>query len=161
MRRSNLLAITVLVIGSCQMVGYLTDIRLLRGIGLASGVAPFPKVFCEADGYEAFAADFELQGIRPNGSLWTRPLDPNLYARIDGPYNRRNVYGATLAFAPRLPDDLRASLITHALSPDSDLRRELDIPANLTDLKVIITPRSGEPHGPWSCSSHGELTEIR
>ncbi|MBK1826610.1 hypothetical protein [Haloferula rosea] len=161
MNPSNLLAIAVLGIGSTQMLGYLTGSRILRGIGLASGVAPFPKVFCEADGYEAFAASFHLEGVRPDGTRWTCPLDPERYARIKGPYNRRNVHGATLAFAPRLPDDLRASLISSALCPDSDLRRELDIPADLTDLRVIITPRPDEPHGPWSCNTHGELTEIR
>ena len=161
MNASNLLAIAVLVIGSTQMLGYLTGSRVLRGIGLASGVAPFPKVFCEADGYEAFAASFHLEGVQPDGTRWTCLLDPERYARIKGPYNRRNVHGATLAFAPRLPDDLRASLISRALSPDSDLRRELDIPADLTDLRVIITPRPDEPHGPWSCNTHGELTEIR
>lgn len=160
MKLPNILAVLVLAIGSTQMVGYLTDSRILRGIGLASGVAPFPKVFCEADGYEAFAARFHLEGTRPDGSRWTCPLDPERYAQIKGPYNRRNVHGATLAFAPRLPDELRSSLISQALSPDSDLRRELDIPSDLTDLRVIITPRHDEPHGPWSCNTHGELTEI-
>jgi len=160
MKRFNILAIVVLVIGSTQIVGYLTGSRTLRGIGLASGIAPYTKVFCEADGYEAFAASFRLEGTRPDQSLWSCPLDPERYALIEGPYNRRNVHGATLAFAPRLPDELRASLISHALSPNSDLRQELDIPSDLTDLRVIITPRPDEPHGPWSCNTHGELTEI-
>jgi hypothetical protein len=160
MKLPNTLAILVLIIGSTQMVGYLTGSRALRGIGLASGIAPYTKVFCEADGYEAFAARFRLEGTRPDQSLWSCALDPERYARIKGPYNRRNVHGATLAFAPRLPDDLRSSLISQALAADSDLRRELDIPSDLTDLRVIITPRPEEPHGPWSCNTHGELTEI-
>lgn len=161
MKRANLIAIVVLVIGSTQMVGYLTGLRPLRGIGLASGVAPFPKVFCEADGYEAFAARFQLEGTRPDGSSWIAPLDPERYARIQGPYNQRNVHGATLAFAPRLPEDLRRSLISGALAPESCLRRELDIPEDLTDLRVVITPRPGEAEGPWHCDVHGELIEIR
>ena len=160
MKLNNRLAIVVLIIGSLQMVGHLTGLRVLRGVGLASGVAPYPKVFCEADGYEAFAASFRLEGNRTDGTPWSCSIDPERYAMIDGPYNRRNVYGATLAFAPRLPDDLRKFLLTQALEPGSALRHELKIPIDLTGLKVVITPRSGEPHGPWTCNNQGELAEA-
>ncbi|MFT4176891.1 MAG: hypothetical protein QM627_09565 [Luteolibacter sp.] len=150
MKLRNVLAISLLVIGSLQMTGYLLHSRTLRGIGLASGISPFPKVFCEADGYEAFAASFEIRGTDPQGNPWSRPLDPEWYSQLRGPYNRRNVYGAALAFAPRLPDALRDHLLAESLAPDSALRAELGIPGNLKQLEVAITPRAGETGGPWT-----------
>lgn len=152
MNARNIFAVSLLAVGSFQMLGYLTGSRILRGLGLASGVAPFPKVFCAADGYEAFAASFALSGIREDGSVWSRPLDAEWYSKLRGPYNRRNVYGATLAFAPRLPVDLRQSLLSAALRPGSSLRAELEIPENVRDLKIVITPRPGETGsgGPWT-----------
>ena len=150
MKTRNLLALLVLAVGSLQMLGHLAGSRVLRGIGLASGIAPFTKVFCEADGYEAFAARFELHGNRADGSRWCRPLDPACYAQLEGPYNRRNVYGAALAFAPRLPGELRDALLGPALDPGSPLRSELDIPSDVDDLRVTIHPRHGEGEGPWT-----------
>lgn len=149
MKTRNILAIILLGIGSCQMVGYLTGSTILRGIGLASGIAPFPKVFCEADGYEAFAASFVLVGTR-EGEAWSLALTPEIYARLKGPYNRRNVYGAALAFAPRLSEKLRDNLFVKALAPGSAMRAELGIPTDVCVLKIIITPRDGETEGPWS-----------
>ncbi|BCX47833.1 hypothetical protein HAHE_17410 [Haloferula helveola] len=150
MKTRNRIAIVLLVLGMLQMTGYLVGSKVMRGLGLATGIAPFPKVFCEADGYEAFAASFRLEGRQADGTAWTCDLDPERYARLEGPYNRRNVYGATLAFAPRLPEDLRDPLLAEALDPSSTLRRELDIPADVADLRVTITPRDGEAEGPWT-----------
>ncbi|MGJ8632753.1 MAG: hypothetical protein ACSHX7_02450 [Luteolibacter sp.] len=161
MKHSNKLAVVVLVIGLTQMVGYLCGSKVLRGVGLASGFSPFPKVFSEVDGYEAFAASFALEGERGYGEKWRCELDPEVYSRIEGPYNRRNVYGATLAFAPRLPDDLRAVLVSRALAVGSSLREELGIPGDVIDLKIIVTPRDGGNEGPWVYGMDGELVEGR
>lgn len=143
MKTNNRLALVVLCLGLLQMTGHLCGSKLLRGIGLATGISPFPKVFCEADGYEAFAARFQLEGTHADGSPWSRTLDPALYAQLKGPYNRRNAYGAAIAFAPRLPADLRGQVLSVALHPGSALRKELDIPTDLRDVKVRITARDG------------------
>ncbi|MFC7339278.1 hypothetical protein ACFQY0_18945 [Haloferula chungangensis] len=149
MKARNGMAVALLVIGLSQMMGYLSGIRAMRGIGLASGVAPFPKVFCAADGYEAFAAKFFVEGTFPNGEVWSREVDPQWYASMHGPYNRRNVYGAALAFAPRLPVELRDAVLEEALKPGSALRRELQVPGDLKEVRVRIVPREGEVDGPW------------
>ena len=150
MKARNVMAILLLIVGMSQMVGYVTGLRVLRGIGLASGVAPFPKVFCAGDGFEAFAASFYVEGDSPGGELWSRKVDPEWYAQMRGPYNRRNVYGAALAFAPRLPEDLRDAILEEALKPGSAMRSELGIPSDLTSLRVRIIPRDGESDGPWT-----------
>ena len=143
------MAIVLLVVGMSQMTGYVTGLRALRGVGLASGVSPFPKVFCAADGYEAFAATFFVEGDQLDGQLWSRKVDPECYSQMRGRYNRRNVYGAALAFAPRLPEELRDAILGEALKPGSALRRELEVPNGLSDVRVRIVPRDGESEGPW------------
>lgn len=150
MKARDTLAICMLCIGSLQMVGYAIHSRLLRGIGAASGIAPFPKVFSEADGYEAFAARFSVGGEREDGSWWSRELDPEWYSKMKGPYNRRNVYGASLAFAPRLPAELRQAILDRELATGSTLRRELQVPEDVRGLKITIIPRAGEKDGPWT-----------
>lgn len=149
MKWRNLLAILLLIFGFFQMIGHLAGSRILRGLGAAGVFAPFPKVFCEANGYEAFAAKFHLEGVDEDGRLWSRELTPEMYSRLSGCYNRRNVYGATLAGAPLLPEELRKALLAHALADHSAMRRELQIPQGLREPRVRIVPRPGEPNEPW------------
>jgi len=146
----NRIAILLLVLGSFQMIGHLVGSRVLRGLGAAGVFAPFPKVFCEADGYEAFAAKFYLEGIDAQGRPWSCELTPELYSQLSGCYNRRNVYGATLAGAPLLPEGLRNTLLAGSLADHSAMRRELQIPTGLKDLCVRIVPRPGEANEPWT-----------
>ena len=158
MKLRNRLAIAVLCLGMLQMTGHFLGSDILRGLGLATGVSPYPKVFCEADGYEAFAASFRLEGRLADGSDWSCDIDPERYARLAGPYNRRNVYGAALAFAPRMPDELRDRLLTDALRPDSVLRRELDIPGDVGELMVVITDRHAGIC--WEIDAGGDIERL-
>jgi hypothetical protein len=157
MKWRNVLAIVLLFLGSFQMMGHLLGSRILRGLGAAGVFAPFPKVFCEADGYEAFAAKFYLEGVDEHGRPWSRELTPEIYSKLSGCYNRRNVYGATLAGAPLLPEALRNTLLARALADDSAMRRELQIPQGLREPGVRIVPRPGELNESWVYHAHAEV----
>lgn len=122
-----------------QMVGHFANSRTLRGLGIATGIAPYPKVFCEAKGYEPFAAEFTITDQNDTEI----PLTAERYSRLEGPYQRRNVYGAALAYAPRLPDDLRDHLFEKILTDEFTLSRELDL-TELDEPTITITPRPGE-----------------
>jgi hypothetical protein len=55
-----------------------------------------------------------------------------MYAKLRGPYNRRNVYGAALAYGPVLASDPRTRAMfdevsRYALCGDRPILRELDI----------------------------------
>jgi len=139
MKKRDLATLAVLAIASLQMLGHLTGSATLRGLGPLSGISPYPKVFCEADGYEPFAATFTLIGENDAGLTQEIPLTAERYAQLAGPYNRRNVYGAALAYAPRLPDDLRSHLFTK-MGP---LFEELNLPP-LSNTRILIEPREGE-----------------
>ncbi len=146
----NHLAIALTAIGMLQMAGHTFRLPALRGIGLATGISPFPRVFCENDGYEAFAATYFLEWDEADGTRTTRQLTPDWYAELAGPYNRRNVYGAAIAFAPRMKPDLRDAVLAYAMAETSPLRRELGVPASANNPSVRIIPRDGEHDGPWT-----------
>jgi len=145
----NHIAIFLLGTGSLQMLGHATNQPVLRGIGLATGISPFPRVFCENGGYEAYAATYFLEWEDADGTKTSKKLTPEWYADIHGPYNRRNVYGAAIAFAPRMKPELRDGVHAFATARGSVLRRELGVPDDAIRLTIRIVPRDGENEGPW------------
>ena len=82
-------------------------------------------------------------------------LTPEVYARLRGPYNRRNVYGAVLAYGPVLATDAAAAaavraVARYALCGDAPLLRELGIdPADVDGRRASATSR---------CRSRGSAT---
>ena len=143
MKIKNAFILAIGFFGSFQIIGSITGSPLLRGLGLATGFAPFPKVFCETGGYEPFAATFTMTGIDEENQPVKIPFTAERYAQLDGPYQRRNVYGAALAYAPRLPQELRDHLLENLFKGDSTLARELGLP-QLTQPGIHIKAREGE-----------------
>jgi hypothetical protein len=128
-------AIVLTVLGLAQMAGDLSGIRALKGIAAATGASPAPKVFSAVQGLETYSTRFYLAGTE---------MTPEIYGRIRGPYNRRNVYGAALAYAPVLPDELREPVMQYALCGDAPLMRELGISGKP---EVVLEPLAGTSLG--------------
>ncbi len=150
--RANILALLVTLLGCTQMLGYMMESRALRGIGTASCAAPFPKVFSDVDGLETFASTFELSWREPDGTARSMLLTPELYGQLGGPYNRRNVYGAALAYAPRMPEPLWTSVFCYAFKPDGLLRREFGVSPDAQDITVTIRTRTKGRNDVWQLS---------
>jgi hypothetical protein len=133
----NFGAIALLVVGLTQMIGDLSGNRALKGIGAATAIAPSPKVFCDINGVEPFASTFFISSQNADDGSFR--ITPELYSRLRGPYNRRNVYGAAIAGAPLLPPELRQSVLRYAFVPDGPLARELHL---TSDARVVLTLRT-------------------
>ena len=136
-KTANLVALVITALGCLQMVGYLAGSRPLRGVGAALGFAPFPKVFSDVDGLETFASSFTLRWRDAQGEH-ALPITPELYARLEGAYNRRNVYGAALSYGPRLPAPLWQAVFCYAFGPQGPLRREFGLGPDAREIAVII-----------------------
>jgi hypothetical protein len=130
------------------MAGDALGLPWLRGIGAASVAAPLPKVFSDVRGLETFASRFDLEVTTPAGAH-RREITPEVYARLAGPYNRRNVYGAALSYAPRLPPELWRQVFCYGFAPDGPLRGELGVPADATAVRVHITSRTRGRDQSW------------
>jgi hypothetical protein len=130
----NRAAAALLVVGLLQMAGDLLETcvtaplgRALKGIGAATAASPAPKVFSAVRGLETYSTRFFLDWSDDTGVAQTLPVTPEVYARLRGPYNRRNIYGAALAYGPVLPAELRDPVMQYALCGEAPLLRELGI----------------------------------
>lgn len=137
-------ALAITALGCLQFVGYALQLDRLRGLGAAIGFAPYTKVFCDVDGFETFAARFALSYELPDGRIGELPVTPELYQQLAGPYNRRNVYGAALSYAPRLPEPIWQSVFCYGFK--GPLRREFGIPPEASNLTLVIESKTrGRP----------------
>jgi hypothetical protein len=141
-RWRNAAAAALGLFGFTQMTGDLLGSRTLRGLGAISTAAPCPKVFCDLNGVEGFASEFTLLVRRTSGGEVEIPLTPELYRRLTGPYNRRNVYGAALAGAPILPRPIWEAVFCHGLRPGGPLRREFNLPTDAAQVRVRIRSKT-------------------
>jgi hypothetical protein len=130
----NKAAAFLLTIGMLQMSGDLIEQfinrpagRALKGVGAASTASPAPKVFSSVRGLETYSTRFYVEWTDSDGVDQSLQVTPEVYARLRGPYNRRNVYGAALAYGPVLPEELRDPVMRYALCGDAPLLRELGI----------------------------------
>lgn len=144
----------LLALGLLQMLGSITGIAALRGIGAASAASPAPKVFTTVRGLETFSTRFELSWHDTDGAERSIVLTPDLYAGLRGPYNRRNVYGAMLAYGPILATDAQTSgmyreIARFALCGDAPVLRDLGLDPPLIGEPITIryTPRPGSDLG--------------
>ena len=114
MRRLGILAL--LALGLLQISAVVLRAPALQGLAAATGASPAPKVFTAVQGLETYSSAFTLTYRDPEGRLQQVPFDAELYQRMDGPYNRRNAFGAVLAYAPVLASDPRTAPMFHAVS---------------------------------------------
>jgi hypothetical protein len=119
------LALTILALA--QMTGDLLNVPALKGVAAATTASPAPKVFSAARGLETYSTRFIIEYEHREVAL-----TQEMYAKLRGPYNRRNVYGAALAYGPVLSTDPRTRAMfdevsLYALCGDRPILRELGI----------------------------------
>ena len=154
-------AVFLVVLGLAQMTGDLMERYIsepvgqaLKGIAAATTASPAPKVFSSVKGLETYSTRFYLEWTDRAGVEHSLRITPEIYARLHGPYNRRNVYGAALAYGPVLPESLREPVMRYALCGDAPLLRELGIdPGDIAGpVRVRYEPLPG--------TDLGDLTSI-
>lgn len=147
------MAALLLIWGCSAMIGELLKNPTLKALGLASCAAPYTKVFCQAKSqaddvsFKTFAVDFTIHYQQPDQSETSIPITPETYQHLLGPYQRRNVYGAVLAYGPALPEPIQQATFHYALISPGTIRHELGIPDNATDITVEMNTKSkGHSH---------------
>ena len=145
-RTRNIFAAALLVLGMMQMIGDISGIAAIKGIAAATAASPAPKVFSAVRGLETFSTRFILEWDDRAGQAHAMELTPQTYAKMRGPYKRRNIYGAVLAYGPVLPAELREPVMRYALTGDAPLLRELGIdPEGVTNIRVRYEPLPSTP----------------
>jgi hypothetical protein len=143
--RSAFVLSFLVILGCWQMAADLLGMPRLKALAAATQLSPAMKVFAAHDGYETHAAKFALSWKDRDGLVHELRLTPAVYRNIDGPYNRRNVYGAALAYGPLLrinpqTRQMQESVMQYAFCSPGILREELRIPVDATQLRVRVMP---------------------
>jgi len=152
----NIAALVIGIIGTSQLAGSLINHAPLKGLGAALTMAPYPKVFSDAGGLETFASDFWVFTQSPDGGWSETKITPGVYSKVKGSYNRRNVYGAALAYGPKLPEGLRRRLLSFALHNPGNLADEMELQDGR---KVVLVKTKTEGRvGEWvlACTRQDE-----
>lgn len=108
--------IVVLGIGSLQIIGFITQIDILRNVGRLLIASPLPFVFSDFRGLETFSLEFTIRGETNDGKTIKKVITPEVYGEFEGPYNRRNVYGAVLAYGPKLTEPTEKPMVDSVLN---------------------------------------------
>ena len=140
------------MLGTAQMAGDVLHLPALKGIAAATAASPAPKVFSQARGLETFSSAFELIVEDGGGQRRSIAITAEENARLRGPYNRRNVFGAVLAYGPVLAADPRTrpmldAIARRTLCDSAPLIREAAIELRPGErvVAVRVVPREGAP----------------
>lgn len=142
--------IALLALGMLQMTADMLHLRALKGVTAATAASPAPKVFSSVRGLETYSSRFFVEWTDTSGVFHSVEITPQSTAGLQGPYNRRNVYGAVLAYGPVLRSDPAArpmfeSISRYALCGNAPLLQELGIPATDTHgvPRIRVETRAG------------------
>lgn len=97
----------LLALGLLQMAGDTLGLLPVKAIALATAASPAPRVFSAVKGLEPYSTRFSIVWTDGEGRERSLPVTPEAYARLRGPYNRRNAYGAAMAGGPIMAADER------------------------------------------------------
>ena len=148
--KNRLVSVVLVALGTVQMAADLAGLPIAKGIAAAWGASPAPKVFSSARGLETFSSGFEIRWKdSAAGDRESARLTPEIYRRLDGPYNRRNAYGAAFAYGPILAADTATAqafeqVTQFAFCPGGRLLQELrlvDGPVT-GPFEVVVHPKS-------------------
>ncbi len=140
----------VLTLGVGRMAADVVGFGKLGGLLAATGAGPAPKVFTAYGDFEPFSTRASLSWVDRHGTPQQLALTSEVYARLRGPYNRRNPYGAVVVFAPvaaQRPElaGMFDAVARSALCGERPLLAELGVdPPEVTgDVTIVYTPRDG------------------
>lgn len=149
-RSQGLVAGALLLVGLSQMFGDLAGLPALKGLASATMLSPAPKVFSTVKGLETFSTSFTLEWEAPDGQTRVMPVTQARYRRLEGPYNRRNAYGAALAYGPVLATSevgqgLLGPVSRFGLCGEAPVLAELGVPPSERGERLVIhyVPREG------------------
>lgn len=143
--RAKSVLVLLVALGTLQSFADVLAMPRLKAVFAATQVSPAMKVFTAHQGYETHAARFAITWIDADGDSQRLSVDPEVYRNVRGPYNRRNVYGAALAYGPLLRADpklqpMQESVMHYAFCSPGALRSDLGIPREVADLTIHVLP---------------------
>lgn len=88
------------MLGALNLTGMIFHSPELRGIAVMTMASPLPFVFTSYNDVETFSTTFTMDVTFKNRSQGNFILDQQMYSKLKGPYQRRNVIGAIFSHGP-------------------------------------------------------------
>jgi hypothetical protein len=128
----NVAVTWLLAVGLLGMTADLFQCPALKAVAAVTLASPAPKVFSAVEGLETYSTRFFVEWTDLKGTPRSVLLTPDNAAGLRGPYNRRNIFGAVLAYGPVLVRNeatrpMFDAVAKYALCGDAPLLRELGI----------------------------------
>ena len=86
------------------------------GIASMTNLTPAMKVFTAHKGYETYSSTFIIKATYADGLSEKKTVTSKIYSHLEGPYNRRNVYGALIAYGPLLAQNPKTKAMYDAMT---------------------------------------------
>ena len=147
----NTMLVALIAVGCLSSVGFIFGMPTVRAVGTISVVSPLPLVFSTYYRQETFSTYFTLDIYTTNDTRIIIPMTRDVYEKIDGPYNKRNVYGVVFSHGPffRSPELIQ---LRHQILHYGFCQKNLDIgEIDIKNMTVIIQSRTlGKEHMQWT-----------
>lgn len=122
----------LVALGLVQMAGEMLGLLPVKALALATVASPAPRVFSTVKGLEPYSTRFSIVWTDREGKERSLAVTPEVYARLRGPYNRRNAYGAAMAGGPIMVADDRLrpmfeAIARYGLCDPAPVLRELGV----------------------------------
>lgn len=147
-------ALFLLALGLLQMTGNLLRVPPISAIGAATGASPAPGAFSRAARGETYRARVILEWSDREGTVRAVRIGPEVFSRLQGPYNRRTAYWAALTGGSAASTDpeterLFAAALSYALNGEAPLLLELGIDTRKIEgpVRVRYEPVAGGRSG--------------
>lgn len=144
---------SLIVLGFVQAIGFTIGVKEIRGIGLASVASPLPIVFTQFRGIETFALKFEVEVVSNSGEVVKKEITPEVYSKLHGPYNIRNVYGAVISYGAGFKSETELKILDSVLSygvcDNGPLVEDFKLPRDIASGTVYITSKTKGHPGNW------------
>lgn len=139
----------VIAVGFLRIAGWLLRSDAVKGLGAITAASPLPIVFTEVKGVETFASNVDVVYENSANSTVRLRITPAVYSRLSGPYNRRNVFGAAIAYGPVMDEQLWRSVLGYGLC-SGVLQRELGLPQEMRNTRFVLRTRTTGRFDEWT-----------
>lgn len=102
-------------VGLINLIGFLVQNKVVRGVGISSVASPLPLVFSTYKGLETFSLKFVLHWENKNGEKFNKEINSKEYSKYSAAYNLRNVYGAVISYGPKLEGPKQKEAVQNVL----------------------------------------------
>lgn len=138
----TLFASILIFLATIKVIASLLGLEQVSAVASMSNLSPAMKVFTAHKGYETYSSTFHIEALYQDGLTVKKTLTPKLYSHLEGAYNRRNVYGALIAYAPLLVTNTHTKALYKQMShrafcKEEHILKELNFKHN-NPIKTII-----------------------